>query len=370
MRLAAGGGVGERRFPEAVEQALHARVRPVAIVDEPLPVGVVEVPQQAVAILEPVPPCGHRLGQQPGSREAIPVGVLERGEALGVDVEAGLVGDRERAEEAEAEPEGGAHDRVDVLDRRNAVLHDEEGLPQQGVLQAVEHHSRRVGDLGSHPADPREQRLDRVDGLWRGVDTGDDLDAGDEGRRVGEVHGEEALGPADGAHELAHGERRGVAADDRIPGCAGRDPRKYLTLRREVLVDGLLDEVGVGDGVLDLRRGRDVAGDGVCAARLEQSLRFELRSLPTQAVECRLCRSGAHIRNRHVEAGQREDLRYPAPHVAGAHDGYPSDVPHKQSFLFVPRSQAAVGPSHRPPLRAGACTPTFGLRAISSTSRM
>ena len=81
-----------------------------------------------------------------------------------VDVQAGHVGDGERAEERQPEAEGGADQGVHVLRRRDALLHQLGGLVEQRVLQAVEHESGDVLDHGGLLVGGVDEVADGADG--------------------------------------------------------------------------------------------------------------------------------------------------------------------------------------------------------------
>ena len=99
------------------------------------------------------------LPQYLGSGEAGAEATLERLVDVGVDVEAGHVRDRERAEERQAEAERRPHDLVDLLGAGDAVLDDPRRLPEHRELDPVGDESRPVPDDDRRLAEPGE-RLD------------------------------------------------------------------------------------------------------------------------------------------------------------------------------------------------------------------
>src|SRR5690606_34192598 len=141
------GGGGLRCRAQLGEELGHLRVGLVAVGDELGGGRLVVVAQQALAVLDALAVRGDGVGEDGRGGQPLPEGVLEGDEAVRVDVQAGLVGDREGAEEAQAEAEGGADDRVDVLRGGDALLDDRGGLLQQRVLEAVQDHAGGVGDL-------------------------------------------------------------------------------------------------------------------------------------------------------------------------------------------------------------------------------
>ena len=109
---------------------------------------------------------------------------------------------------------------------------------------------RRLAEL-LHPG---SQGLERV---GRGARAADDLDDLDELRRVEEVEAGEALGPLQLAAHLVDRERRRVGGQDR----AGRrellGPREDRALRLDLLDDGLDDELGARERLVEIGGHRD-----------------------------------------------------------------------------------------------------------------
>ena len=82
---------------------------------------------------------------------------LQRRERTSVDVQPRHVGDRERAEERQPVPEGGADDGVDGFCRGDPVGDDGGGLAEQRELEAVGDEAWAVADDGRPLARARQQ---------------------------------------------------------------------------------------------------------------------------------------------------------------------------------------------------------------------
>ena len=132
------------------------------------------------------------LPQHLGSGEAGAEATLERLVDVGVDVEAGHVRDRERAEERQPEAERRPHDLVDLLGAGDAVLDDPRRLPEHRELDPVGDESRPVPDDDRRLAEPGERLDHDVDDPVVGRRCADDLDARDEQRGDEPVDAEEA----------------------------------------------------------------------------------------------------------------------------------------------------------------------------------
>ena len=142
--------------------------------------------------------------------------------------------------------------RVDVLCAGHALLEHTVGLHEEGVLQAVQHEPGLVLDerglLASRPHEFRRE----VDGGSIGALMGDDLDAGDERRRVAVVHAEEPLRMLHRLGQRPDRDGGGVAADHGPLRSRRAHPAQGGVLDLEHLRHRLLDEDRVGDRILDL----------------------------------------------------------------------------------------------------------------------
>ena len=93
--------------------------------------------------------------------------------------------------------------------------------------------------------------------LGRGARAADDLDDLDELRRVEEVEAGEALGPLQLAAHLVDRERRRVRGQDRVGRRELLGPREDRALRLDLLDDGLDDELGAGERLVEIGGHRD-----------------------------------------------------------------------------------------------------------------
>jgi hypothetical protein len=132
------------------------------------------------------------------------------------------------------------------------------------VVEVAE--QQRVGDEAGLVADDDRllvqalgEGLDVLEDVVVGDDGADDLDELHHGRGVEEVHADDTrLGCLRGDRELGDRQRRGVRREDRVIGDDGVDRREELLLQRQLLGDGLDDELAVGQ-VLQVGRVGDPA---------------------------------------------------------------------------------------------------------------
>ena len=155
----------------------------------------------------------------------------------------------------------------------------------------------------------------------RGAGVGDDFDAGDERRRVGEVHAQEAFRVGDRLGQVGDGDRGRVGADDGVRAGGRADAGEGLVLDLDDLGDGFFDEVGVRHGLLDVLGGPEVFLQDCGGAFREEPGGHEFVGFGQEPLVVLLRHFGGHIRERHAGAAERQDLRDPAAHVAGADDG-------------------------------------------------
>src|SRR5699024_1258566 len=132
---------GFRGGTEFSQELRQHRIRSVAVSDQILSGRVVIITEQAFAVLHALPPCIDLLLEDVRRSQALTVGIGKNVEAISVYIQSGLIGNRERAEEAESKAEGCAHDGVDVLSSGHAFLDDRGGFFEEHILQSVQHHS-------------------------------------------------------------------------------------------------------------------------------------------------------------------------------------------------------------------------------------
>src|SRR5699024_11515907 len=125
--------------------------------------------------------------------QALTVGIGKNVEAISVYIQSGLIGNRERAEEAESKAEGCAHDGVDVLSSGHAFLDDRGGFFEEHILQSVQHHSWCICHLRTLVTRLCQHFLDGLDRVLCSGFTCDQLHSGDERCRVGEMDSQETL---------------------------------------------------------------------------------------------------------------------------------------------------------------------------------
>jgi len=192
---------------------------------------------------------------------------------------------------------------------------------EERVLEAVQHEAGDVLDHGRFLVGGVDQVADRGNGLGGGALVRDDLHAGDERRRVGEVHTQETLRVGHGLGEFGDGDGGGVGADDGVRTGGGADAGQGLVLDRDDLGHCLLDEVGVGNGFLDVLRGPEVLLQDLGGPFGEQAVRHKLVRLGEQAFVVLLCHLGGHVSEGNAGPAKGEDLGNAAAHVAGSDDG-------------------------------------------------
>src|SRR5690606_16487960 len=116
-------GSGRRRA-QGAQPAAHLAVGLVAVGHQRLDLLRRVVLREALAVLHAPAVVLDGLLHEARRGQPLAEVLLERAEPARVDVEPRLVGDRERAEEPETEPERRADDGVDVLGRGDALLGD------------------------------------------------------------------------------------------------------------------------------------------------------------------------------------------------------------------------------------------------------
>jgi hypothetical protein len=185
--------------------------------------------------------------------------------------------------------------------------------------------------LSTKPALSVTRALSLPDGRFVRAGVGDQLDPGDEGGRVGEVHAQEAVGVLQVRGEPADGQGRGVGADDGVRAGGGLDGGQHRTLDRRVLGDGLLDEVRLGDGLGQALGGPHVGLDQIRRPRVEEALVLEGAGLLPDPVELAPGGLGVGVGDGDLEAGDGQHLGDAAAHVAGADDGDVADAHPQQT---------------------------------------
>nr|BFF09959.1 hypothetical protein GCM10025699_12620 [Microbacterium flavescens] len=149
---------------------------------------------------------------------------------------------------------------------------------------------------------------------------GDHLDAGNERRRIAEVHAQEALRCRDGLGEGGDGDRGRVAADERLRRRILADAPQRLVLDGEHLRHGLLDEVDRADGLFDGSGGRDPARDRVAGVDGEDPSLGVVGRLADDPLPVRAGELSAHVREDDIPSGEGEHLRDAASHVPRSDD--------------------------------------------------
>ncbi len=189
------------------------------------------------------------------------------------------------------------------------------------AIQAVQHEARDVLDDGGLLTGRMDQLARCGHRCGRSFSVGDDLDTGNERRRVGEVDTQEALGMGHGFSEGSDGNGGRVGTDHGIGAGSGADPGQGLVLDFQYLGNALLDEVGVGYSFLDVLGCPQVLLEDLCGSCREESVGDELVRLQQQAVVVLLRDLGRHIGKGNARATERQHLGDAAAHVAGADDG-------------------------------------------------
>ena len=256
-------------------------------------------------------------------------------------VPTGEIEDLEGPGDGEPPSEAGLDDLVDVLGRRDALVDDRDGLPEQGELHPVANEPE--GLLLEHDwtlAQSCEQGGGGVDGLVGGVRPSDNLDEREQVGRVPPVGHDDLVGPVRRGCQLAGHEGRGVA---RQYGTLGRklvQPGKDLVLEFHILEHGFDDEVDVGNG---LREGgarvyfRWDGGSGVIVCQPDAlhgaEADIDVFEGPLQALVGRVVQVD-------VEASQRKVEGDSVAHETGSDDPDPRDV------VGVHGCLQSVGPKH------------------------
>ena len=262
------------------------------------------------------------LLQYLGSGEAGAKATLERVVDVGVDVEAGHVSDRERAEERQPEAERRPHDLVDLLGAGDAVLDDPRRLPEHRELDPVGDESRPVPDDDRRLAEPGERLDHDVDDPLVGRRGADDLDAGDEQRGDEPVDAEEAARALEPRRELRDRDGRRVRRDHGVAG-SGLDLRIDGELHVGTLEDGFDDEIGAVHGVRDRRRCREVSLRRRRRATADVSRLLQPGEELDGAVPRRFGQLGRGVDEHGRDAARGEHVRDADAHRPGADDGDP-----------------------------------------------
>ena len=118
---------------------------------------------QTATLLDAVPTVFNKFGEHRRRRQALAVVSFQRAKAVAVDVEAGHIRYRERAEERQPVAERRADDGVHILRRGNSLLDEIEGFLQKDVLQPVEYEAGLVIDSRCEFAGTRNQGLNCLD---------------------------------------------------------------------------------------------------------------------------------------------------------------------------------------------------------------
>ena len=147
---------------------------------------------------------------------------------------------------------------VHVLSRRDPLLHQGEGFPEQRRLQAIAYESQYFPvDQSRSLANPREQIPGGFDCLVRCLRSPDQFHYRQQVRRVEVVRYGHPVGPAgaggEGARQIG---RRVTQQDGPLRGRLVEPPENAL-LELQVLEDRLDHDVCVCGGVLDHRHGGD-----------------------------------------------------------------------------------------------------------------
>ena len=212
-------------------------------------------------VLVPEPARVDELAQRAGHRELRADVALERLEHARVGVEPGHVGDQERAEERQAEAEGGAHDLVEVLARREALVHERDRLAQQRHLEPVGDEARRgrpprPGACRSRAAARPRGRRSRGSSATAGMTSMPGVHSGGLNQCTPRKRAGSRTAPASpsiGSEEVFEAM---IAAS----GAAAEHAAQHVLLERVLLGHRLDDEVGVRDRRLEVRRRRDARG--------------------------------------------------------------------------------------------------------------
>ena len=295
--------------------------------------------EEARSGLDPELALGDEVGEDLRRREALPEGLLQGREAVGVDVQAGHVGDREGAEERQPEPEGARDDRVDV----GGVA-----TPSSTIVMASfsSTYCRRFRTKPGTSATcalrrPARASIRSTTGMTPGsVRSPATISTpGMNGAGLLQCTVRNRLGSFIPSASTWTG-MVDVLVPMIVPGRAAASTlARTSALDPGDLGDGLLDEVDVGDRLLDRRRHVQVLADPFGAAGREQALRLELLGLGQQALVRLPRRVGVDVGEPDLEAGVGERLGDAATHVSRPHLGDLVDL-HVDASLSLSR----VGP--------------------------
>ncbi len=190
------------------------------------------------------PRADHLLDDRARGVQAVAALLVHRVEDLVGGVEADEVEQREGAHRVAAAE---AHRRVEVLARGVAALEHRHRVVQVAEEQRVGDEAGLVADDDRLLAQPLRECLDVLEDVIGGDDRADHLDELLHGRRVEEVHADDALGVRGRDGDLGDRQRRRVRREDGV----GRDDRvdlaEQLLLEVEVLRHGLDDELAGGE---------------------------------------------------------------------------------------------------------------------------
>lgn len=246
---------------------------------------------------DPLPQGRHRLivpFVEPASRLDAEIAAIQhrgdRGGVLGARVEIGvqLVNDvrdrvptgdvehlqRPRNREPPAEP--GLDDRIDVLRRSNALVHDGEGLAEERELHPVADEAERLLLQYDGPlAYAFEDSFSDLDSLVTRLGAAHDLDEGKKVCGIPPVGDRDLVGAVRGSRELAGHVRRRVARQNGVGRAVPIEVGEDTSLEIEVLEHSLDDKSHVVHRAGHRRTRPYASGDGLRGRLVHQSLLLE-----------------------------------------------------------------------------------------------
>ena len=209
-----------------------------------------------------------------------------------------------------------------------ALADDPERLEVVRPRDAVDDEARSVGDDDRGLAEPPGEVRDRIGHIGCGGRPGDHLHQRHERDRVEEVHADDSIWPARDRSDRGDRQRARVRGQDRAVGGRRVEPSEGVAFEREILGDGLDDQVRRGERFEAV--GRPDAGEGIGRVTWVQLTLPDLAVEETaDAVACPFGGAVQRVMDEDAEAGLRGHLDDAGAHRAGAEYADGVDLGHR-----------------------------------------